>query len=57
MDRKHPSGRPIRRVEIKGRPIWRVPDIESNVPRLRRREQAPAIGFTVGRVLMKEEKD
>lgn len=47
--RPHPSGRPIRKIERKGRPIWRIPDTESNVPRLRPgTEQTNAIGFIVG---------
>lgn len=41
----HPSGRPIRRTETKGRPIWRIPDVEPNVPRLRQPAAVDAIGF------------
>lgn len=50
MERKpHPSGRPRRQPERKSRPIWRIPDTEPNVPRLRKGyEQTRAIGFTVG---------
>lgn len=41
----HPSGRPIRPRIVKGKSIWRIPDTESNVPRLRRSERVEAIGF------------
>jgi len=42
----HPSGRPIHGRIIKGRPIWRVPDSESNIPRLRAvRQNLNCIGF------------
>lgn len=44
--RAHPSGRPIDRRVAKERPIWRIPDTEPNVPRLRVRDGVPAIGFT-----------
>jgi hypothetical protein len=48
--RPHPSGRPIRQARCVSRPIWRIPDDGATVPRLRRREMMPAIGFTVGRL-------
>ena len=41
----HPSGRPIRRTKYVERPIWRIPDSQPNVPRLRRGELVSAIGF------------
>lgn len=41
----HPSGRPIHHPKIGIRSIWRIPDTEPNVPRLRRSEQVEAIGF------------
>lgn len=44
--RPHPSGRPIRPHIVKGRSIWRIPDIESNVPRLREKKRdLDCIGF------------
>lgn len=44
--RPHPSGRPIRPRIIKGRQIWRIPDTEPNVPRLREeRVDTNCIGF------------
>lgn len=44
--RPHPSGRPIHRRVVKGRPIWRIPDTEPNVPRLREeRIDTNCIGF------------
>jgi hypothetical protein len=44
--RPHPSGRPIRIHLVKGRSIWRIPDTEPNVPRLRpQRQTVEAIGF------------
>lgn len=47
-DRKrHPSGRPIRKDELRGRPIWRIPDKGPVIPRLQPKEKdITAIGFT-----------
>lgn len=46
----HPSGRPIRKTEQRGRPMWRIPDDGYVTPRLQRRKnQTQAIGFTAGR--------
>lgn len=43
----HPSGRPIRKTEVKGKSIWRVPDRGAVIPRLRDEERrVEAIGFT-----------
>jgi hypothetical protein len=43
----HPSGRPIPENRVVGRPMWRIPDKESNVPRLRdEKSTVAAIGFT-----------
>lgn len=42
----HPSRRPIRRIERKSQPVWRVPDIGYTTPRLRYEEKTAAIGFT-----------
>jgi hypothetical protein len=43
----HPSGRPIREREVKGRTIWRVPDHGPVIPRLQKEnERTEAIGFT-----------
>lgn len=45
--RPHPSGRPIRKTEVKGKSIWRVPDRGSVIPRLRDEgKSVEAIGFT-----------
>lgn len=41
----HPSGRPIRRDHSVGRPMWRIPDDGPNLPKLKRGELKPAIGF------------
>jgi len=43
----HPSGRPVRRHEVKSRKtIWNIPDEESNVPRLRQsKKDLDCIGF------------
>jgi hypothetical protein len=41
----HPSGRPIHKSSKVGRSIWRIPDSEPNVPRLRQRDLKPAVGF------------
>jgi hypothetical protein len=47
----HPSGRPIRKQEVKGRQIWRIPDRGSVIPRLQEDEQhVEAIGFTANLV-------
>ena len=44
--RPHPSGRPLPHREVPvGRPIWRVPDTEPNVPRLRTPIKPDCIGF------------
>jgi hypothetical protein len=45
--RAHPSGRPIRpRVVKAARPVWHIPDSESNVPRLRTpRKDLDCVGF------------
>lgn len=44
--RPHPSGRPVRKTEVKGRPMWRIPDSESNVPRLRvKKNDLDCVGF------------
>lgn len=43
---KHPSGRPVRKIEVKGRSIWRVPDEGPVTPRLRDdRKPRDQIGF------------
>ena len=43
---KHPSGRPVRKNEVKGRPIWRVPDEGPVTPRLRAdRKPLDQVGF------------
>jgi hypothetical protein len=43
----HPSGRPIRREEVRGRQIWRIPDRGPVIPRLQQeRKDISAIGFT-----------
>lgn len=47
MKHPHPSGRPIRKQEVKGRTIWRVPDHGPAIPRLQKdNERTEAIGFT-----------
>jgi hypothetical protein len=47
MKHPHPSGRPIREREVKGRTIWRVPDHGPVIPRLQKEnERIEAIGFT-----------
>jgi hypothetical protein len=44
--RPHPSGRPIHHPKVGVRSIWRIPDMESNVPRLRPQGgTVEAIGF------------
>lgn len=43
----HPSLRPIRTIEIKGRPVWNIPDDGYVTPRLRLPMRTNAIGFTV----------
>jgi hypothetical protein len=43
----NPSGRPIRKTEVKGRSIWRVPERGSVIPRLQDgKDKIEAIGFT-----------
>ena len=48
IERKdHPSGRPIRKQQVKGRSIWRVPDRGPVIPRLQDDlNKVEAIGFT-----------
>lgn len=41
----HPSGKPIRRDRVVGRPIWRIPDRGSVIPRLQTEPRTEAIGF------------
>lgn len=44
--RPHPSGRPIRKNEVKGKSVWRVPDRGPVIPRLRPDDKpVEAIGF------------
>lgn len=51
MKHPHPSGRPIRKREVKGRQIWRVPDHGPVIPRLQNDyERTEAIGFTANLV-------
>lgn len=46
--RAHPSGRPIRRKETRGRGNWNIPSDSPMTPRLRTpRADASAIGFRV----------
>ncbi len=55
--RRHPSGRPIRREEVRGRQIWRIPDEGPVIPRLRVPPGgANAIGFRA-RITSDEEED
>lgn len=42
---RHPSGRPIRKAEVKGRPVWRIPDESYNAPKLKVKMAPSAIGF------------
>lgn len=43
----HPSGRPIRKDEVKGKSIWRIPDRGPVIPRLQAdKVSTEAIGFT-----------
>lgn len=44
--RSHPSGRPIRPTHIVGRSIWRIPDDGPVTPRLQKRHDTYAVGFT-----------
>jgi hypothetical protein len=46
--RRHPSGKPLRRVAVKGPQRWRIPDDGYVTPRLQQKELKSAIGFTVG---------
>jgi hypothetical protein len=47
VKKPHPSGRPIRRHEVKKHSIWRVPDRGPVIPRLQDEETSvEAIGFT-----------
>jgi hypothetical protein len=56
--RPHPSGRPIRERRIKGRPMWRIPDVEPNVPRLRQEKRdLNCIGFVHFPVERQDESD
>ena len=44
---KHPSGRPIKKTVVVGRPMWRIPDKGSVIPRLQdEKKEIQAIGFT-----------
>ena len=47
MTSKHPSGRPIKKTVVVGKPIWRIPDKGSVIPRLQdEKKEIQAIGFT-----------
>ena len=44
---KHPSGRPVKSGRVVSRPIWRIPDKGSVIPRLQDdKTNVSAIGFT-----------
>lgn len=45
--KRHPSGRPVREEHVVGRPMWRIPDKGSVIPRLQdEKRDVSAIGFT-----------
>lgn len=47
---KHPSGRPIQRRVVIGRPLYRTPRSEYETPRLNQRATKDAIGFVTARL-------
>lgn len=54
----HPSGRPIRPHVVKGRQIWRIPETEPNVPRLREmKRDLDCVGFLHSFREMQEDED
>lgn len=47
MTERRPSPRPIKKSEVKGRSIWRVPERGPVIPRLQDgKDRIEAIGFT-----------
>jgi hypothetical protein len=46
-DKRHPSGRPIQRQRVVGRPLYRTPDTGYVTPRLNALPLAHPIGFGV----------
>jgi len=55
--RPHPSGKPIRREETRGRQIWRIPDKGPVIPRLQREpKDISAIGFTA-KIVAQDDED